>query len=83
MKTFEELCAVEPRLKTLFLQVPGIVKSNANFWVGWGSIKGSMKTLVGFQSTKPEVGDCSCYEIAYQTLLAEAERVSAEKARGL
>ena len=81
MKTFEDVCKVEPRLKDLFAEIPSILDAHQNFWTNWAKIKANMSTLVGWGAANPALTGSDIYDIAYQTLLAEAERHDCSRRR--
>jgi len=69
-----ELCDAEPRLRLLFSQVPTIMLEDSNPWICWSRIKMRMCGMVGWESGNRELASCEDYDVAYRTLLAEAER---------
>ena len=81
MKTFEDICKVEPKLKALFGQIPSILDAHQNFWINWAKIKANMSTLVGWGAVNPDLTGSDVYDIAYQALLAEAERYDRSRRR--
>ena len=69
-----ELCQAEPRLRLLFSQVPSIMLEDSNQWICWSRIKMRMCGMIGWESGNRALGSCEDYDVAYRTLLAEAER---------
>ena len=76
---FDELCVIEPRLRTLFERVPGIMRGRPDYgWQQWSSIKQQMERLVGMFAQKPAVASTEDYDIAYMELFTEAQKYSDE-----
>jgi hypothetical protein len=73
MRTFEQQCEIEPRLRGLFHQIPKII-SAGEFWRQWVWIKRELSKLVGWTAENPTLRTEADYEIAYAALFDEASR---------
>ncbi len=74
MDDWKQLCEFEPRLRALFREVPAIMSRDRNPWICWSIIKRRMCKLVGWECGNPALAETWIYDLAYRTLLAEAER---------
>jgi hypothetical protein len=71
-RTFEEIIAIEPRVKALFDEIPSIMQEDDAPQRLWSKIKMRLYVLVGWEAENRAVsGD---WDLAFKTLLAEAER---------
>ena len=74
-RDFEELCKIEPRLKTLFQRVPSIM-SEGDFWPRWVVVKRHMSALVGWNAANGELTSPGDYDTAYTALFGHANECS-------
>ncbi len=76
MKTFNDLCEIEPGLRFLLAAVPALMPASYFDWHQWEAIKRHAYHLVGWGAQNPEIRNCGDWDTAYAALLAEADRCS-------
>ena len=74
-RDFEELCRIEPRLKTLLARVP-LIMSEGEFWPRWIVVKRHMSAFVGWSAENGELTSSADYETAYAALFRHANECS-------
>ena len=75
MKTFNEICEIEPRLRELYEDIPIFIKpEDENFWQFWSRVKMRMSDLVGWEGESMQLRNSDCYRTAYAACLERANR---------
>lgn len=70
MKTFDQLCDIEPRLRTLYDLVHPIGPAD---WPEWERIKKQLSRLVGWGAENIQISSTLDYETTVQAFLEKAE----------
>lgn len=78
MKTFDDICAIEPRLRELYKSIGTIMQSRQSPWVLWSQIKQKFSSLVGWECDTAGIANHVDYDTVYHTMLAEAQRCRSE-----